>query len=60
MYRPLADDVEALRGRRASANRCLAQLKAALTRAWRYGKTPSYLAWRKVKRFAGAVAAGVR
>lgn len=59
-YRPLDDDEEALRRRRASANRCLAQLKAALNLAWREGKTPSDMAWRKVKPFEGADAARVR
>jgi integrase len=59
-YRPLADDEDTLRRRRASANRCLAQLKAALNLAWREGKTPSDVAWRKVKPFEGADAARVR
>jgi hypothetical protein len=59
-YRPLDDDEEAQRRRRASANRCLAQLKAALNLAWREGKTPSDMAWRKVKPFEGADAARVR
>lgn len=59
-YRPLDDDEEAVRRRRASANRCLAQLKAALNLAWREGKTPSDTAWRKVKPFERADAARVR
>ncbi len=59
-YRPLRDDEEALRRRRASANRCLAQLKAALNLAWREGKVPSDMAWRKVRPFEGADAARVR
>jgi|SRR5680860_242443 len=59
-YRPLTEDEQALRRRRASANRCLAQLKAALNLAWREGKTPSDMAWRKVKPFEGADAARVR
>jgi hypothetical protein len=59
-YRPLADDEDGLRRRRASANRCLAQLKAALNLAWRDGKTPSDKEWRKVRPFEGADAARVR
>ena len=59
-YRALADDEDSLRRRRASANRCLAQLKAALNLAWREGKTPSDKEWRKVKPFEGADAARVR
>ena len=59
-YRPLADDEDSLRRRRASANRCLAQLKAALNLAWREGKVPSDKEWRKVRPFEGADAARVR
>jgi integrase len=59
-YRPLADDEDSLRRRRASANRCLAQLKAALNLAWRENKAPSDKEWRKVKPFEGADAARVR
>jgi integrase len=59
-YRLVADDDDTLRQRRASANRCLAQLKAALNLAWREGKTPSDAAWRKVKPFEAADAARVR
>jgi integrase len=59
-YRVLADDEDSLRRRRASANRCLAQLKAALNLAWREGKAPSDMEWRKVKPFEGADAARLR
>jgi integrase len=59
-FRPLADDEDSLRRRRASANRCLAQLKAALNLAWREGKVPSDKEWRKVKPFEGADAARLR
>jgi integrase len=59
-YRPLADDEDSLRRRRASANRCLAQLKAALNLAWREGKVPSDTEWRKVRPFESADAARVR
>ena len=51
-YRELdPDDDEALRRRRATANRTLTILKAALTRAWREGDIPSDDAWRRVERF---------
>ena len=59
-YRAFADDEDSLRRRRASANRCLAQLKAALNLAWRENKTSSDKEWRKVKPFEGADAARVR
>ena len=59
-YRTLTDDEDSLRRRRASANRCLAQLKAALNLAWRENKTSSDKEWRKVKPFEGADAARVR
>jgi integrase len=59
-HRPITDDDDSARRRRASANRCLAQLKAAFNLAWREGKTPSDNAWRKVKPFEGADAARVR
>ena len=59
-YRILANDEDSLRRRRASANRCLAQLKAALNLAWREGKTPSDKEWRKVQPFEGADAARIR
>jgi len=59
-YRAVAGDEDSLRRRRASANRCLAQLKAALNLAWREGKTPADKEWRKVRPFEGADAARVR
>jgi integrase len=59
-HRPLADDDEAVRRRRASANRCLSQLKAALNRAWREGHVSSDEAWRRVEPFENADAARVR
>lgn len=46
-------DPEALRKRRATANRTLTILKAALNLAWRDGKVASDNAWRRVKRFRG-------
>jgi integrase len=53
-------DGDALRRRRASANRTLTVLKAALNRAWREGKIPSDEAWRRVEPFEEADAARVR
>ena len=50
-----------IRARRATANRNLTVLKAALNHAWQGGKiTGSDEAWRKVKPFRGADAARVR
>jgi integrase len=56
-YRELSDDEEAVRRRRASANVCLSQLKAALNLAFNEGKAPSDTAWRKVKPFRAVNAA---
>jgi integrase len=53
-------DPEAVRRRRASANRTLTVLKAALNRAWREGKIASDEAWRRVEPFQGVDAARVR
>jgi integrase len=53
-------DQEAIRRRRASANRTLTVLKAALNRAWREGKIPSDETWRRVEPFEEADAARVR
>jgi integrase len=54
------DDGEALRRRRASANRVLTVLKAALNRAWREDKVPSDTAWRRVEPYENVDAARVR
>jgi integrase len=54
------NDPEAIRRRRASANRTLTVLKAALNRAWREGKVSSDDAWRRVEPFEEADAARVR
>jgi hypothetical protein len=43
------DDDDAIRGRRASANRVLTILRAALNQAFRDGKVTSDVAWRTVK-----------
>jgi integrase len=53
-------DEDAARRRRASANRTLTVLKAALNRAWRAGKVRSDDAWRRVEPFEEADAARVR
>jgi integrase len=53
-------DQDAIRRRRASSNRTLTVLKAALNRAWREGKIPSDEAWRRVEPFENADAARVR
>jgi integrase len=54
------DDPEAVRRRRATANRTFTTLRAALNHAWREGKTPSDAAWRRIKPFRGVDAARVR
>jgi integrase len=53
-------DDEAKRRRRASANRTLTVLKAALNLAFRDGRVPSDIAWRGVKRFGGTDTARLR
>jgi integrase len=53
-------DAESIRRRRASANRTLTVLKAALNRAWREGKISTDEAWRRVEPFEEADAARVR
>ncbi len=58
--RPEAKGPDAVRRRRATANRILTILKAALNRAWKDGKTPSDTAWRKVKPFRSVSAPVVR
>ncbi|TLU71459.1 tyrosine-type recombinase/integrase [Lichenicoccus roseus] len=57
---PDQDPAEARRRRRASANRVLTILKAALNHAWRDQKISSDQAWRALKPFAQADAARVR
>lgn len=54
------NDAEQRRQRRATANRTLTILKAALNRAWREGKIASDDAWRRVEPFEEADAARVR
>jgi integrase len=60
-HRDASNDPDAIRARRASANRNLTVLKAALNYAWQSGRiTGSDEAWRKVKPFRGADAVRVR
>jgi len=54
------DGADGTRRRRATANRMLTTLKAALNLAWREGHTPSDAAWRRVEPFKGVDAARVR
>ena len=51
---------DAVRARRATANRVLTVLKAALNHAFREGRLPSDAAWRRAKAFKGADAARLR
>jgi len=53
-------DAEMVRRRRASANRLLTYLKAALNLAWRNGLVPSDDAWRRVRPFRSVEAPLVR
>ena len=53
-------DAEAVRRRRATANRVLTYLKAALNHAWRSGMVPSDDAWRRVKPFKSVDAPVIR
>ncbi|MBU6356455.1 MAG: site-specific integrase [Rhodospirillales bacterium] len=53
-------DEDATRARRATANRILTVLKAALNMSYRDGKVPSDDAWRRVAPFRNAEAARIR
>jgi integrase len=59
-FREIEDDDEARRQRKATANRVLTILRAALNRAWREGKIPSDDAWRRVEPFEEADAVRTR
>jgi len=59
-YRQVSDDPDYRRRRRATANKSLTLLKAALNHAWREGKVASDDAWRRVKPFAKVNAPKVR
>jgi integrase len=58
--RPTADDDDARRARKATANRILTMLKAALNRAFDANRVSSDGAWRKVKPFKRVDEAVVR
>jgi integrase len=57
---PTADNEDARRARKASANRILTMLKAALNRAFHADRVCSDIAWRKVKPFKRVDEAVVR
>ncbi len=59
-FRPASSAAGKRRSRRATANRVLTILKAALSHAWGDGKVASDEAWRRVKPFRDADAAKVR
>jgi integrase len=59
-FRDGADDAQAARSRRASANRTFSVLKAALNQAWREGKIATDDAWRPVTPFKHVDAPRVR
>ena len=59
-HRPAPTDPDGKRRRKATANRVLNVLKAALNRAWYEGKVSSDEAWRRVKPFRDTNAAKVR
>jgi integrase len=59
-HRAFCDGDDGRRQRKASANRLLTILKAALNRAWRRGKVASDSAWRKVEPFESVDVARIR
>jgi integrase len=59
-YRKAEIGSDAIRKRRATANRILTVLKAALNHAWKAGHAASDDAWRRVKPFKGVETARVR
>lgn len=59
-YRELGTDSASIRQRRATANRVLTILKAALNYAWREGKVDSDKEWRRVEPFEDVETARVR
>jgi hypothetical protein len=58
--RKASNDTEAKRQRKASANRVLAILRAALNRAWKGGRVSSRDAWERIDPFKGVTAARMR
>jgi integrase len=59
-YAPLGKDREAIRRRKSTANRVLANLVAALNLQWRDGKVTDNSAWKRVRPFRETSAARVR
>jgi integrase len=59
-YRKVETGSDSIRKRRATANRILTVLKAALNHAWKAGHVASDDAWRRVKPFKGVETARVR
>jgi len=59
-YRKVDHSPDSVRRRRATANRILTVLKAALNHAWKAGHVASDDAWRRVKPFKGVETARVR
>jgi integrase len=59
-YRAISKDADALRRRRATANRTLTVLKGALNRTWREGAVASNVEWHRVEPFENVDAARVR
>ncbi|MER8923421.1 site-specific integrase [Mesorhizobium sp. M0802] len=59
-FQELGTDAESIRQRRATANRVLTILKAALNYAWREGKVTSDKEWRRVEPFEDVESARVR
>jgi integrase len=59
-YRKIGDDHETRRKRRATANRTLTVLKAALNMAWREGKVATNSEWHRVEPFENVDAARIR
>jgi|RhiMetdeSRZDD1v2_1073273.scaffolds.fasta_scaffold70586_5 integrase len=57
---PIRSGDDGQRARRASANRTLTTLRAALSRAWRAGNVSSDRAWRSVEPFENVDAARIR
>lgn len=59
-FREMDESPDGIRRRKASANRTLTVLKAALNRAWRDGKVPSDAEWRRVEPYEGVDAARIQ
>jgi len=59
-HRPMDKSADGIRKRRATANRILTVLKAALNHAWKSGHVASDGAWRRVRPFKAVETARVR